>query len=124
MANNYTLFSEVIKCGSEDEAQWLEDAIKTAIDTDDGESSPCCETLREGTELSIYSEENCDLEVLAQILGEYQDKFKDPKAITVTWAHTCDKPRAGEFGGGAFCVKNGKATWLDAHDWAFKEAQK
>lgn len=119
MANNFCLFAEAIDCGSIEEAQWLENQVKT----EEGEGGPACEVHRDGTTVHLYSEENCDLELLCGILIEYQVKFKTPPII-VTWAYTCSQPRAGEFGGGAFVVKDGKDTWTDARQWANKQVDK
>lgn len=111
MADNYTLFSEVITCKSMEESNWLLEAIQTDK-TEWGDQ--CCQAEQQGTDLWIYSEDNCDLEMLAGILMEFQKKFEVKEAIIVSWAYTCSKPRAGEFGGGAFLIQGGKDKWIDA----------
>jgi hypothetical protein len=119
MANNYCLFAEAIECGSVQEAEWLENQVETR----EGESGQACEVHRDGTTVHLYSEENCDLELLCDILLDYHLKYKTPPII-VTWGYTCSQPRSGEFGGGAFVIKKGKAKWLDARHWANKLVDK
>jgi hypothetical protein len=120
MANNYIQFSEEIVCATEEQAKWLVEQLSK--ETDDG--GPSCEAKLEGKKhVWIHSEENANLEAMVDVLCEFQNCFKLREPITVSWAHTCSKPRIGEFGGGAVVVKDGKDHWIDAYSWARKKAE-
>ncbi len=109
MADNYVQFSEVIECPSADAAKWLEDELFDVCSTDRG---------RDKRHLYLFSDENVDLELLADGLSRYQVKYLDiSEYIKVQWAETCSKPRVGEFGGGAFICHNGLVNWMTTSEW-------
>lgn len=59
-------------------------------------------------QLYVTSEDAANLEFIAQVLADVMEKDKIQKIITLTGANTCDKPRAGEFGGVAIAVAQGE----------------
>jgi hypothetical protein len=120
VASNYLSFSEEIETESEEAARWIEQQLEKAESSEDG--CICCYS-RDGAKIWVYSEEDADLGRLEDILSEYQTKFGDQKAIIMSWAHTCSKPRLGEFGGGATVIVAGKIKNLDARNWAEKLAR-
>lgn len=120
MADNYFLFIEEIKTESDDAAKWIEKRLEAAREDDEG---GICAFEREGTKVWVYSEEYADMNRLVDILAEYQKTFGDQKAIVLTWAYTCSKPRPGEFGGGAAVIVGGKIESLETRDWADKLAR-
>ena len=120
MADNYLLFSEEIETESDEAARWIEAQLKKAVDSDEG---GICAFEREGAKIWVYSEDYADVGRLENVLAEYQKKFGDQKAITLSWASTCSKPRLSEFGGGASVIVAGKVKNLDASQWAEKLAR-
>lgn len=120
MADNHLLFSEEIETESEEAAKWIEQQLKEADESEDG---GICMYERDGAKLWVYSEEYAEVDRLEDVLAEYQKKFGDQKAIVLSWAYTCTKPRLSEFGGGATVIVAGKIKNLDARDWADKLAR-
>lgn len=121
MADNYLLFSEEIETESDDAAKWIENQLKKATKSEDG---GICSFEREGAKIWVYSEEHADVSRLEDVLAAYQKKFGDQKAIVLSWAFTCSKPRLSEFGGGATVIVGGKVKNLDARQWAEELARK
>lgn len=58
--------------------------------------------------LYVASEDVANLEFIAQVLADVMEKDNIQQIITLTGAHTCDKPRAGDFGGVAIAVTRGE----------------
>ena len=119
MANNYCLMSEQIETESEKAARWIEKQLAKAAESDEGY---VCSCEREGAKVWVYSEEYCDLDRLLDVLAAYQKKFGDQRAIVLSWAFTCSKPRLSEFDGGASVVVAGKIKSISARQWAEKLA--
>jgi len=121
MASNFTLFSECVVCDSEEQAKWLLDALEKC------ESGQPCEAQPQPGDpkaVAIYSEDNCDLEVLCEILCKFQKQFPSDKAIIVSWANTCSRPIVEEFGGGAMVIHGGKDKWINARMEADKYVER
>jgi hypothetical protein len=114
MSNFYQQFSEIIVCNSVEEANWLLNELKTRESTCGSGGFACEALMQEDKQVAIYSEENCDLELLCDILCDFQNKFPDDKAIIVSWADTCSRPITESFGGGALIVHTGKDKWINA----------
>ena len=57
-----------------------------------------------GRILWVYSEENGDPGQVAYLVQCFLRKFAPDRYWSMTWACTCDKPRLGEFDGGAVLV--------------------
>ena len=120
MAENFTQFSEMIECETEEQVQFLLAKLNKK-----GDSGQCCEAKREGLkDVWIHSDENPDLEQMVDVLCEFQKKFKLKKPIVISWAHSCSKPRLSEFGGGAVVIMRGKEYWIDAATWAHRQVYK
>jgi len=124
MANNFTQFSECVVCNSEEEANWLLNALKTHESDECGQPCEVCLQPGDPKAVAIYSEETCDLEVLCDILCGFQKKFPSDKAIIVSYAFTCSRPIVEEFGGGAMVIYGGKDKWIDARMEANKYVER
>jgi hypothetical protein len=138
MANNYTLFAEYIPM-PEDACNWAlklnetlnhifdqtfnpnttqTEIFKIAEKIFGEEDSPSnCEWTNNGNLLIITSEEDGNISVVATILQETLKKFNLKGACYIEFAHTCDKPRTGEFGGGAVVITKDKQHWLNTSYW-------
>ena len=109
MANYYTQFSILID-GTPEQLTWLENTLRA-------EESPCQSSQQNG-QLWLYAEENGDLDHLAQILAEYQEKYDLAKPLILEWANTCSKLRTDGFGGGAVAIYKGTLEWFNPYDQA------
>ena len=117
MANYYTQFSFEVSAPSEEAVTWLAEALATAdADNENGglgfeweNSTPVV--------LWIHTDENGDLEQLADIVGEYLQKFDPEKSVVVEWANTCSKPRTDGFSGGAMVVTAHRVHWMHTSEW-------
>jgi hypothetical protein len=123
MANNYTLFSEVLPNLTDEEAQWLKEQLETGLedsrvlhqfDTDD-------EPDGWGRYLWLYADESADLEQVAIFVQKFLRQFRPDQYWSLTFATTCSKPRVGEFSGGAAFVTANDIKWQSSH--AFIEAE-
>jgi hypothetical protein len=127
MADYYDQFSEMIQCETVEQANWLLARLRAA--EEDDEFGPICESDQkheesEPNQVWIYSEMNCDMERLADLLCEFQKHFGLQEPIVISWAATCSKPRLDGFGGGAVCIVGGEATWFNARRMADELAEK
>ncbi|MGE0127567.1 MAG: hypothetical protein AB7U82_05770 [Blastocatellales bacterium] len=144
MANNYTLFSEVIRRLNEEERVWCENRLRhleqvlpnfdeNSLDEDGEHCAPEDEPYLNGAgdlgfqwkltsesnehELWMYAEESCDLEHVALFVREFLARFRPNEYFTLTWAETCSKPRISEFSGGAVFVTAEDIEWHGATAW-------
>lgn len=125
MANNYEQFSEVLVLSKEPEARereaaWLKEVLSLDFEDMDFEARlkaldvsivldscycwPDFEYRIDSDEAWFYSEESFSIDNLAAVVQAFLMKFEPDEHWTMTWAATCSKPRAGEFGGGAMLV--------------------
>jgi hypothetical protein len=62
--------------------------------------------------LYIFYEESANIEAVAAAILDVQRHYQIDTPITFEYAHICDKPRTGEFGGGVISVtKDGILSW-------------
>ena len=128
MANSYLQFSEQLELSTEDEIAWvrrqLDDAPKSERDwelpEDDslGFDWQIFDEPAEARRLTLYAEESGDPLAVGRFVQAYLKRFRPEDSFALTYACTCDKPRAGEFGGGAIFVTAKSIDSLDAHEWA------
>lgn len=73
-----------------------------------GEDTPC---------LWVYTREDCDcIDNITALLQAFIQRFRPTEVASFTWAGTCDRPLAEEFGGGWVTVT---ATLIESGDtWA------
>lgn len=71
--------------------------------------------LRNG--LYVTCEETGDIEVLVDILQAAMAEFNIRGALSIEWANTCDKLRAGEFSGGAVVITKDDTHWMSTTSW-------
>ena len=141
MANNYQLFSEVIPHLNKKEEAFLmekfqanKDAVKKWEDSDmsEDEPIPLCEEFgihtdtdkgKRGWGRYFYfhsMESGGDYDGIEIILTEFLRKFRPEQYIVVSWADTCSKEVAGDFGGGAIIITANGSKHIDARDWAIQ----
>lgn len=71
-------------------------------------------------ELSLHADESGEPAQVAAFLRAYLKKFDPTGSLWFSWACTCSKMRANEFGGGAAIVTASRVSILDVQDWASK----
>ena len=134
MANNYTIFSEMLLISGKEEREWLERLIEQLENGD--EEGPDAAFVKEYSNnfhgnylgfdakfedegLWIYTEESGNVDAVAAFVQYFLERFHPDKYWTLTWACTCSKPRVGEFDGGAILVTakdikfNNSYLWLE-----------
>jgi hypothetical protein len=139
MANNYQLWSEIVENLSDEEIEWIKDAL-TWSPTEEEERDPNFECPawydrdaegcgfdynldKKARSLHVYSEENGNLDSLVDFLQEFINRFRPEMLFVITWAETCSKPRIGQFGGGAVVIHRDGARWLTAWAWAREQIE-
>jgi hypothetical protein len=119
MSNTYTQFSTKI--------EWPKDACTALLaklrESGDSPGSQVCEFAEETDGVWLYSEENCLLEELAEMLAEVQITF-NLGPVGFDYSVSCSKPALGEFGGGAVFIENGKTKWRDTGTWLQQQYQR
>lgn len=75
-----------------------------------------------GCHLWLYTEESGSPERVAHLVQKFLRRFRPNESWSLTYATTCSKPRAGEFGGGAVFVTADAILWENACD--FVESQR
>ena len=64
-----------------------------------------------GRHLWVYAEESGNPDNVAWLVQKFLKKFRPDQCWSLTYATTCSKPRAGEFGGGAVFVTADAIMW-------------
>jgi len=139
MANNYTLFSEVITGFTAEEKAWVmaltddpesdpPDLVAAGIATKEIDSDDWpgfeWELTEPAGELWIHSEECGNVVHAAQFVRAFLARFRPKASWQMTWAEICSKPRTGEFGGGAVFVTALSVRLFTAHDWTAQQLKK
>jgi hypothetical protein len=68
------------------------------------------------------ADEHGDADRLAHLIQKFLKRFRPDQCWSLTYATTCSKLRAGEFGGGAVFVTADEIKWQSSH--AFVEQQR
>ena len=142
MADNYITFSEALTNLSQQEEAWLKDFLSRPDDQDfenwseekkaawfkehdvddlydwPGFEYRFNETEDWGRYLWIYAEEFGSTRLVGMAVQAFLKKFRTKDCFTLSYAATCSKLRAGEFGGGAIFVTAGGIDEMDSADWA------
>lgn len=131
MADNYLQFSQSLDSLTPEETAWLRAQLADSPGTD----CPCflldypereegddycgfAYAFRNGTDgrhLSIYAEDSGDPARAAHLVQKFLKQFHPDQCWSLTYANTCSKPRAGEFGGGAVFVTADEIRWNDSY---------
>jgi len=116
MANNYCQSSSMLPVpkGKLDKAREI---VKRVIqELEDGEDGYCgCLVDVEDAGVWFHTDESINTNHVEIIARQLIDELKLDTPFFCSWAYTCSKPRIDEFGGGAFVIKRGYATyWVDA----------
>ena len=132
MANNYLQFSVIYDipegCDAEKSLEIAQAAAKGSLDDDmleefeDGDACDGVDISLDGDSIWFCAEEAGEPSVVASAVEALQEHWKDDRLFTMSWAYTCSKMRADEFGGGALACKLGKDTvFVDALQQATKD---
>lgn len=65
----------------------------------------------------FHAEENGDPWRVAHVVQKFLRRFRPDQCWSLTYALTCSKPCAGEFGGGGLFVTAEAIRFVDAHDF-------
>ena len=106
MANSYTFYAFEITNLTVQECNWIskyKDETYFQLDTNP-------------LSVIFYSDDNEDLEILANIIQEFIRTFRPDEIIGWEYACTCSKPRLGEFGGGCVVVSKDRIRWTNTAD--------
>jgi hypothetical protein len=76
-----------------------------------------------GRHLWVYSEEHGNADNVAWLVQKFLKQFRPDQCWSLTYANTCSKPRAGEFGGGAIFVTADETKWQNSYDFVDQERQ-
>ena len=76
--------------------------------------------------LYVYAEEWGNVEFAALYIKSLMEEgIAESHPVLLTWAHTCSKPRAGSFEGGACLITTSQTHWQPSADrWADEIIQK
>jgi hypothetical protein len=125
MANNYCESSSIIRIPEEkrQQAQEIITRIKQELEnSDEGYCGFWASIDDDGVWLrndDTFNSEHAELLVRTLV-----NELELDGVFIVAWSYTCDKPRIGEFGGGAFAIQRGYETaFVDAECEAFKKLE-
>ena len=77
-----------------------------------------------GKHLWIHSDESSDPYVAAYLVHKLLKEFRPQQYWSLTYACVCDKPRVGEFTGGAFFVTAKKIYQMSAYEFVTSMTRK
>ena len=132
MADYYNQFSEVVENLTPDEIYFFEivldiaripEELKKQFDPETWSWPPCAhefEKFDTTTNLWLHSEENFNLEGVANLIQHFLKNFRPKHCFALTWAATCSRPRVGEFSGGGVFITAEKQKWHSAYDFISK----
>ncbi len=118
MANNYTLFSEVIPNLTDEEAQWLDEKLTTGLD-----GSGVLYQFDLDRYPWLHADESADLEQVATFVQGFLQQFRPDQCWSLTFACTSSNPRVGEFSGGAAFVTASDIKWLGVHEFIAEQTR-
>lgn len=130
MSDSYCLFSEEITDLTDDEMDWLAEALSFDpeahggveapkwYDTDGGGYRFESSLERSTREFNVYSEEMGDVDQVAFLVQAFLVKFRPNDVWTMEWAYTSSRPLVGEFGGGALAVTSKEIRSMTTSEWA------
>jgi hypothetical protein len=141
MANNYQCFSEVVSDLTPAEEEWILKQLDEEAMDDPERRGQLAWKPEDGIEfefqireehdakddssrrsLWIYSEDHGNPYNAAEFVRAFLKKFRLDDSWGVCYCYFSDKPRVGEFGGGAIFVTADAIEHSNAHDWL--EAQR
>jgi hypothetical protein len=142
MANNYQLFSDVIRRLTPEEQTWAR-LVLGSDQQDQGEHEPASVLKEAGLDVAAIdlddwpgfqweiTEPECDLWLYAEECGNashvgefvraFLSRFHPQDCWQLTWANTCSRPCIGEFGGGGLFVTARSVRFFDAADWMARQ---
>jgi hypothetical protein len=105
-----------------DAARWIKDRIETRDENDDSLSGVSVELqpvkLDDRREAWIHDYDGYpNINVVAGVLAEAQEKFKLDDVWSFEWGNDCTKPRLDAYGGGAVVVADGEVRLMTTGDW-------
>lgn len=138
MADSFTQFSEVIGELTDDEIRWLNEELNPKLDGDEQmdawrhhrgigtELWPDfgCHLDEKARTLWLFSDENGSVDGAAALVQRFLAACRPKYVFTLTWAGTCNRLRAGEFGGGAVVVTADRIKWMSTWDWVQKHGER
>jgi hypothetical protein len=73
--------------------------------------------------LAMFAEEVGDIDAVVVFVQAFLKKFAPDHCFTLSWAGTCSKMVAGEFGGGAAFVTADKVEYINTGQWLSERAR-
>ncbi len=133
MADNYLEFSEQIDALSKKEEKWVRAHLQKIEDEDpetcalyEGYDIEDCQldfqSELENKNLWLYAEESANVEHVATFVQQFLKTNRPKEYFTLTWSERCDRPRIGEFSGGAVFVTAEKIEWCPVDEWLEEKA--
>ncbi len=118
MTNTYLQFSEEIGDLTAGEEQWCAAFLRQlqrsgAIDFEYGFQQEAGEA---GTTLWLQGDETLS-NTLTSFVQRFLAEHRPDRFIVISYAATCDRPLAGEFGGGKVFITADSITWSDDAEW-------
>ena len=136
MADNYLEFSEIIDNLTTKEAAWLDRQLDTdakagcpvfLVDYPDRDpyDTGCgfaysFEEYGNQRCLWISSAEGNNVDCAAHLVKKFLKRFRPDQCWSLTYAESCSKLRAGEFGGGAVFVTADEINHLNTYEFVYK----
>lgn len=71
----------------------------------------------------FYSDSYGNPDLVAELIRAFLAKFRPKECLAFEYAFTCDKPRPGNFGGGAFLVTAENITQFSTADWVTQQVK-
>lgn len=121
MADYHMQFSECINRLNASELHWWKlrvEKLQSDLENDADVDYPGEIVVDEGNrQVHLYSESGGDPFATVKIVQEFLKFYRSKGHFSLTWAFTCDKPRIGEFGGGALFVTADSIDEFDVTTW-------
>ena len=122
MPNYNMLFSEEIRRLTPGEEQWCETFLRRLerMGALDFEYEFQQEEGDDGATLWLHGDETLS-DTLTGFVRRFLAKHRADQYLVISYAATCSKPLAGEFGGGMVFINARSVTWTDDAEWLARQ---
>ena len=119
MANFYTQYSSVVaeKLTPEEKA-WCERALQLAERRYESLAEIMPSVKIDRDTIWVQDVDGGDIEETVRMVQTFFKRWRPQAVASIEFAHTCDRPRIGAFGGGAVVFTADTDEWINTGKWA------
>ena len=119
MANFYTRYSSVVAVKlTPEEKAWCTRALQLAERRHESRGEIMPSVKIDHDTIWVQDDDGGDIEETVRMVQTFFKRWRPKAVASIEFAHTCDKPRVGAFGGGAVVFTAETDEWINTGTWA------